>query len=176
MLAVVIAFDAGDPDDIGVVTQAVEAGALVGTVLGLQSACAVSTSRLDAGKRFELRATVSSASPGAAFGFAFDVRGSDDFVYVEFRPGDGMVRIAPRARGVWEGFADYPVTEPLRLDRATEGRRIALLADGNGLLRVLVDGQRVALHRLDRDLQGGAAGVMVERCDGNPSGSGAAYA
>jgi hypothetical protein len=147
-----------------------EAGALVGTALSGQSACAISTSRLDAGKRFELRATVSAASPGTAFGFAFDVRGPDDFVYVEFRPGDRTIRIAPRTHGAWsEGFANYPVDQPLSLDVAPEGRRIALFADGNGLLRVLVDGQRVALHQLNHDLQGGALGVMLERCDGNPS-------
>lgn len=151
-----------------------ENSTLIGAVAGPHSACVVSAETLFAGQPFTLEAALEGA-PGrnAAFGFAFDVSGDDDFAYVEFRPGCGRIAVAERECGAWTRVEDDPfdpLVQAALLDPA-HARRITLRATSRGQLAVLVDGVIAFRYELGRPLRGGSAGVMFENCDARASES-----
>jgi hypothetical protein len=140
---------------------------MAGTVGGAHSACVVTSESLWAGESFSLEVTLDSPPPDAAFGFAFDVRSEDEFVYVEMRPWFGRVTVAEHALGRWVRVDEYALDAEARaaLFAVQRGERLTLHAGGRGLIDVLVDGTSLLHDDLGRALKGGAAGLMFENCD-----------
>jgi hypothetical protein len=149
-----------------------EGNGLIGTVGGPHSACVVSTETLFTGETFSLELALDGPPPrDLAFGFAFDVRGEEDFAYVEFRPGCGRVAVAEREGGRWTRVDDYALDPAVRatLAAAPRGMRMTLHASGRGWLDVLIDGALLFRYDLGRTLHGGSAGLMFENCDAGAS-------
>jgi hypothetical protein len=154
-----------------------DAGAIVGAVVGRHSSAALTSSHAWPGESFTLGFTLGRIpAPGIGFGFALEVTGEDDFVYVEFRPSGHEISIARRSQGVWTELYEYelPSDVDMLAPIGEGGRRIRLEADASGLLRVHVDNELVLRHDLGRELVEGGFGVMLERCD--PEASDNAYA
>jgi hypothetical protein len=144
---------------------------MAGTVGGAHSACVVSSANLFAGESFSIEVTLDGPSADAAFGFAFDVRGEDDFDYLELRPWYGRVTVAEHALGRWTRVDDYALDPAAcaALFAVQRGQRLTLRASGRGQLDVLVDGVTLFRYDLGRTLRGGAAGLMFENCDAGAS-------
>ena len=142
-----------------------EGNELIGSVSGAHSACVVSHATMFPGEPLALELTLSGPPPpAAAFGFAFDVRGEDEFAYVEFRPASGHVAIAEYGGGRWtrvECHALAPLANAALIS-AGRGSRIALRASGRGRLDLFVEGLPVFRFELGRPLRGGSAGAMFE--------------
>lgn len=145
---------------------------LVGSVAGLQSACALLGPALAPAQEFQIALSLDAPpAQSVAFGFALDARGMDDFVYVEFRPGCRSVIVAERSAGRWLHVDERAIPAELQLlsNGDVRRRRISLRAEGAGVFDLRVDGRTIVRHELGRELKGGFAGVMLERCDSVPS-------
>lgn len=158
-----------------------ENDALIGSCPPGTSACARSAAILDAGEALDLAFTSSGPWPrDTAVGFAFDVRGPGQFVYVEVRPGGSDVVLAERRDGAWVQARGLDLEDRDALASAATGTesRIALGVDPNGTVELRVDGARVARGTLGRAPAGGHVGFVVENCgtaDAPPGAAGAAF-
>jgi hypothetical protein len=148
--------------------------ALVGTATGRHSATAITTERAYPGEPFVIGFTLDQPPPqGCAVGFTLEAQGVDDFVYVQFRPGGRQIAVARRSRGVWTEVVDYQLPdEPcIAVPNGARGRRVELVAEPGGYVRVSVDGYPMLRHALGADHAGGSIGLMLERCEDDPTES-----
>lgn len=151
-----------------------DAGAMHGTVVGQHSGAAIAASPAWPGESFTIGFTLDRVPPpGMGFGFALEVTSEDDFVYVEFRPNGQEISVARRALGRWTELYVYrlPGTVDMLAPIGKGGRRIVMAADAAGIVCVRVDNELVLRHDLGHELVEGGFGVMLERCDPDPSES-----
>jgi hypothetical protein len=148
--------------------------ALVGTATGRHSATAITTERAYPGEPFVIAFTLDQPPPeGCAVGFTLEAQGADDFVYVQFRPGGRHIAVARRSHGAWTEVTDYQLPEEpcIAVPNGARGHRVELVAEPGGYVRVSVDGYPMLRHALGADHAGGSIGLMLERCDVDPTES-----